>query len=65
MQEDSNKYSRHLIRQNQKREKQIIKLQVMLDQTEASGANKRKVSDIMKDMEKRLYKNSKLLSFQR
>lgn len=50
--ENTSEYFRHLVRQDQEREKNIAELRTMLDQAEASGVSKRKVPDVMKDVEK-------------
>lgn len=58
--ENTSEYFRHLVREDQEREKNIAQLRTLLDQAEASGVSKRKIPDVMKDVEKRLRKNGKL-----
>jgi antitoxin ParD1/3/4 len=58
--ENTSEYFRHLVRQDQDREINIAELRNMLDAAEASGVSKRKVADIMQDVEKRLCKNGRL-----
>ncbi len=58
--ENTSEYFRHLVRQDKDRESKIAELRDMLDKAEASGVSKRKVPDIMRDVEKRLRKNGRL-----
>jgi antitoxin ParD1/3/4 len=58
--ENTSEYFRHLVRQDQDREINIAELRNMLDKAEASGASKRKIPEIMRDVEKRLRKNGRL-----
>ena len=58
--ENTSEYFRHLVRQDRERESKIAELRDMLDKAEASGASKRNIPGIMRDVEKRLGKNGRL-----
>ena len=50
---NASEYFRHLVRQDQEREKKIAALRDMLDEAEASGISERSVQDIWEEAEKR------------
>lgn len=57
---NESEYFRHLVRIDQERQEELIKLRHLLEASEASGISHKNVLDIMKEVEERMRQNGEL-----